>query len=171
MKNLGAIVISLFLISCGATVAVDYDQKTDFNMYKTYSFYPSIESGLSELDDARIETIADSLFREKGYINSENPQLYINFYVRENISNSRNTIGVGLGSSGGNVGVGISGGIPIGGRIINQQFTLDLIDVQRDELVWQGVAEGELKEKATPDQKEVYYQKILAKIINKFPPN
>ena len=43
------------LASCGATVAVDYDVSQDFTGYKTYDFYPSIDSGLSQLDEKRIE--------------------------------------------------------------------------------------------------------------------
>lgn len=170
MKLLSIIAATLFLVSCGATVAVDYDQKVDFSTYHSYNFYPSIDSGLSALDDTRIMKIADSLLQERGFIKSDNPQLYVNFFARESVSNSRNTIGIGIGSGGGNLGVGVSGGIPIGGRVVNQQLTLDFIDVQKDDLVWQAVAEGEMKERATPEQKEAYYLATIQKILKKYPP-
>lgn len=170
MKFYSIIFCALLLVSCGASVAVDYDKKIDFSTYNSYDFYSSIDSGLSELDDKRIMQITDSLLQIKGMVRSDVPQLYINFFASENISASRNTLGIGIGSSGGNVGIGVSGGIPIGGRVVNQQLTLDFIDAQKDDLVWQAVAEGEMKERATPQQKEEYYISVLEKILKKYPP-
>ncbi len=170
MKFLSVLLITLLLTSCGASVAVDYDQQVDFSKYNSYNYFPTIESGLNQLDNNRIIQITDSLMQQRGFSKSENPQIYINFYAKENVSNSRNTIGIGIGSGGGNVGVGVSGGIPIGGRVINQQLTFDFIDVEKDDLVWQAVAEGEMKERATPYQKEEYYISVIQKILAKYPP-
>lgn len=161
---------TIVLTSCGATVGVDYDQETDFSKFTTYNYYPDIESGLNELDNKRIMQTTDSLLQQRGFTKSETPQLMINFYAAESVSNSRNTLGIGIGGGGGNVGVGVSGGIPIGGRVINQQLTMDFIDTSRDELVWQAVADGELKEKSTPEQKEAYFATVLSKILKKYPP-
>lgn len=170
MKFLPNILFCLFLVSCGATVAVDYDKQVDFSKYTSYNYFPTIDSGLNELDDNRIMQIADSILQQRGFIKSEAPQLYINFYAKESISPSRSTIGIGVGGGGGNVGVGVSGGIPIGGNVISQQLTVDFIDVEKDALVWQAVAEGELKERATPQQKEAYYVSVLHKILKNYPP-
>ncbi len=170
MKFLSIFILSAFLVSCGASVAVDYDRHVDFSKFTSYNFYPSIDSGLSELDDSRIMQITDSLLQERGFIKSDTPQLLLNFYARESVSNSRNTIGIGVGGGGGNVGVGVSGGIPIGGRIVNQQLTVDFIDAEKDDLIWQAVVEGEMKENARPAQKEAYYISVLQKILKKYPP-
>ncbi|MCB0456942.1 MAG: DUF4136 domain-containing protein [Flavobacteriaceae bacterium] len=169
MKFILVLIIPI-LISCGSTVAVDYEKGTDFSKYGSYNFYPSIDSGLSGLDNKRILNALDSLLQQKGFQKSENPQLAINFYAKEILTNSRNTLGIGIGGGGGNVGVGVSGGIPIGGREIEQQFTLDFIDTQNDALVWQGVAESRYKEKSTPQQKEIYYFSLLQKLLKKYPP-
>ncbi len=160
----------MLLFSCGATVAVDYDRQVDFSKYNSYNYFPTIDSGLNQLDDGRIMKITDNLMQQRGFVKSETPQIYVNFYARESISNSRNTIDIGIGSGGGNVGVGVSGGIPIGGNVLSQQLTLDFIDVEKDDLIWQAVAEGEMKERVTPQQKEVYYISVLQKILAKYPP-
>lgn len=170
MKYLVSLLLCVLLISCGTTVGIDYDEATDFSQYTSYNFYPTIDSGLSDLDDKRIMQATDSLLQQRGFVKSETPQLYVNFFASENISNSRNTIGIGVGGGGGNVGVGVSGGIPIGGRVVNQQFTMDFIDVTKDDLVWQAVAEGEYKEKASPRQKEAYYYDTVSKMLKKYPP-
>lgn len=170
MKILAGLLGMFLLLSCGAYIGVDYDEQTDFSGYTSYNFYPSIESGLSQLDDNRIMKITDSLLRQKGFTKSEDPQLYVNFFAVESVSNSRSTIGIGVGGGGRNVGGGISGGIPIGGKTINQRLTFDLIDAEEDDLVWQATADGDMKEKSTPLQKEKYYEGVLVKILKKFPP-
>ncbi len=170
MKFLTILILSLFLISCGATVAVDYDDQIDFSKYTSYNYFPTIDSGLNTLDDGRIMRITDSLIQQRGFVKSETPQLYVNFFARENVSNSRTTLGIGVGGGGGNLGVGVSGGIPIGGRVVNQQLTIDFIDVEKDDLVWQAVVDGEMKERQSPQQKEAYYVSVIEKILAKYPP-
>lgn len=160
----------LLLISCGTTVGIDYDKNTDFSQYNSYNYFPTIDSGLNDLEDKRIIRVMDSLLQQRGFVQSETPQLLINFFAKEQVSNSRNTIGIGIGGGGGNVGVGVSGGIPIGGREINQVLTVDFIDATDDKLVWQAEADGSFKERATPQQKEAYYVSVLQKILKKYPP-
>ena len=170
MKWLVALMVTIVLASCGATVAVDYDKEIDFTQYKTYNYFPNIKSGLNNLDDNRIMYATDSLLLQKGFVKSETPQLLINFFSKEFLSNSRNTIGIGIGG-GGNVGFGVSGGIPIGGKVINQTLTIDFIDSDKDALIWQAVVNGELNEKANPQQKEDYYFGIIRKALKAFPPS
>ncbi len=163
-------VLGFFLISCGATVNYDYDREVDFSKYKSYNYFPSLSSGMSELDDKRIMRATDSLLQERGFIKSKTPDVFINFYSKEYTSNSRNTIGFGLGSGGRNTSVGVSGGIPIGGKVVNQQLTIDFIDAEEDALFWQAVAENEYKENASPQEKENHFYTTLQKIFNKYPP-
>lgn len=169
MKILYTIFLSVFLMSCGASVAVDYDKEIDFSKYTSYNFYPNIKSGLNELDDKRIIRIADSLLQLRGFIHSENPDFYVNFFASESVSNSRSTIGIGLGTGGRNMGVGVSGGIPVGGKSVNQKLTMDFIDVTKDDLIWQAVSDGDFKEKSRPLEKEKYYINIINKMLAKYP--
>ncbi|RFN58692.1 DUF4136 domain-containing protein [Marixanthomonas ophiurae] len=171
MKYPSIVLITLLFISCGTSVGVDYDKEVDFSQYTTYNFFPTIQSGLNDLDDKRIMQATDSVLQARGFVKSETPQLYINFYAKENLRSSRNTIGIGVGGGGGNVGVGVSGGIPIGGRIYEQAITMDIIDVSNDDLVWQAIAEADLKEKANPLQKKEHYEEVVSKILKKFPPS
>ena len=171
MKYFSIVLITLLFVSCGTSVGVDYDKEVDFSQYKTYNFFPTIDSGLNDLDDKRIVQATDSVLQARGFVKSETPQLYINFFAKENLRSSRNTIGIGVGGGGGNVGVGVSGGIPIGGRIFEQAITMDFIDVSNDDLIWQAVAETELKEKANPVQKRKHFEEVVSKILKKYPPS
>lgn len=170
MRYIFIFLVSVSLMSCGATVAVDYDKETDFSQFHSFDFYPDIDSGLSALDNARIMRITDSLMQERGFTRSENPRLLINFYAEEHISNSRSTIGVGVGQSTGNMSVGVSGGIPIGSRTINQLLTVDFVDAKKDRLIWTAKISGELKEDLTFKERNGYYLFVIKKMLAKYPP-
>jgi len=170
MKHLLILIASVFLISCGATVNYDYDTKTDFSVYKTYNFYPEIDSGVSELDNSRIIKVTDSVLQLRGFLKSETPDFLINFFAKEFITQSSTSIGIGVGGGGHNGSVGVSGGVPIGGDEINQTLTIDFIDNKADNLFWQAVGSDELKVKASSVQKDAYYFKLISKIMSGFPP-
>jgi hypothetical protein len=171
MKLLLLFTASMLLVSCGPTVYVDFEQQQDFSEFTTYQFYPNIDSGMNDLDDKRVMATIDSVLQQRGFTKTNDNRFFINFYASEHISNARNTLGVGIGGGGGNVGVGVSGGIPIGGRVLNHQLTIDFVDAKKEQsLVWQAVIEGEMKEKASPRQKEAYFFSVIEKALRKFPP-
>lgn len=170
MKIFSTLLFVMMLVSCGTTVNYDYDKETSFTFYKSYNYFPDLDSGLSELDNKRIIKATDSLLTLRGFIRSDQPQFLINFFAKEGAIRPKNTIGIGLGSGGRNVGVGVSGGIPIGGNVIEQQVTLDFVDTTKDELIWHAVSDGEIKEKASPKYKDKYYTKLVSKILKGYPP-
>lgn len=166
------LLIGVFVVTACSSVRVghDYDTTVNFAIYHTYNFYPTVESGLSSLDNQRIMTITDSILAARGWEKSNSPQLYINFYASEKVTSSRNTIGIGYGSIGRNTSVGISGGIPVGGKEVQQHLVIDFIDVARDALIWQAETESNYKQKAGPEQRQKHYQKVLDKALSGFPP-
>lgn len=170
MKFLLVLITTIVLVSCGTSVVYDYDTKTDFSNYKSYNYYPNIESNLSNLDNARIIKSTDSILLSRGYIKTEAPQFLINFFAIEYLTKSNTSIGIGVGTGGYNGGVGVSGGIPVGGDIVKQKITLDFIDNNEDKLIWQAVGNDELKVKATSQQKDAYYYAMLSKMIKGYPP-
>jgi len=170
MKYLFILITSVTLVSCGASVSYDYDTKTNFSNYKTYDFYPNISSGLSNLDNIRVMKAADSILQSRGFEKSDSPQFLINFFVKEFITKSNTTIGFGVGGGGHNGGIAVSGGVPVGGDIINQKLTFDFIDEKEDKLFWQAAGSDEIKVNANPSQKDEYYFKLISKMINGFPP-
>ena len=171
MKYLLLSLASLLLVSCGAKVAVDYEKNSDWQQYKSYQFYGEMKSGLNQLDEARIIKAIDSALKQKKFQRTDYNHYWIGFFVEENISNSRNTIGVGLGTGGRGVSLGGGVGIPIGGKLVNQRMTIEIREEQQGgKLLWEAVYDGELKEKAKPEQKEAYYNKIIPLMLKDFPP-
>ena len=171
MKLLKIFSFCLIISSCGGPrAAYDYDEQTNFSQYSSAAIYPEIRTGLSELDEKRLRTSLEKTLQEKNLNSSTTPDLYLNVYTEQYQEPSRNSVGVGIGGTGRNVGVGISGGIPIGGPENFLQLTFDLIDVQRDELVWQAVINSKFNPNAAPRERQKQFDEIVDKALEGYPP-
>ncbi len=171
MRYLLFIVLIVVLASCSSVkVNYDYDKTVDFSSYSTYNYYSDMQSGLSQLDEKRLLNALDSTLKARGYRLAEEPELFINIMSNEYRSAPNNNVGVGLGGGGRNVGGGISVGLPLGGPNMQRSIQIDLVDAQRDALVWQAVAESGLRENASPSVREDKLRAVVKKVFSKFPP-
>jgi len=171
MKGLALILLILCCMSCGAVrVNYDYDKITDFSNYTTYNYYPEMETGMNELDTKRLLKAVDATMQLKGILFSEEPDFFINIQSRAFRAPQSNTVGVGVGGTGRNVGGGVSIGLPIGQPKLEREIIFDLVDSQKDELFWQAISESAFRENASPNVKEEKLQEIVAKVFSKYPP-
>jgi hypothetical protein len=163
----------LFLVASCAPVYVNYDYErgTDFTKYKSYNYYADMKTGLSELDTNRLLDALDVQLQEKGFVLSENPDFFIDIKSAEFQGASRQTVGVGLGGGGRNVGGGISIGLPIGQAEVNRTITFEFVDENIKQLFWQAVSESNYNSNATPEKREARLNAIVAKVLTKYPPN
>lgn len=159
-----------FFYSCGPTLYLDYNPEVDFDQFKTYMIYPSLETGLSQLNEKRVLRFTDSILQAKGLEPSERPDLFINFYTNEILVTNNSTIGIGIGSGGRNGGVSVAGGIPLFGSRVQQEFTIDIIDVLGDHLIWQGTVQKNYPQQSFPEVMDEHYRKIVTRILSNFPP-
>lgn len=171
MKIFKIFVLLLLLTACNAPkVYYDYDEQVNFNHFQTYSIYPDLRTGLSQLDEERLLNSLKAALSKKGISETADPDFLVNIYSEEYREPSRNSIGVGVGGTGGNVGVGISGGIPLGGPETYLSLTFDIIDAQKDELIWQAVVESRFNKKASPEKRKAVFDKMVTKALEGYPP-
>lgn len=171
MKFVKLLLISFIITSCAPIyVTHDFEKGTDFTKYKTYRFYDAMETGLSPLDTKRLLPIMESQLEAKGYTYAEAPDFYINIQSQEYQEERRNTVGVGVGGSGRNLGGGVSVGIPIGQAKVTRQIIFEFIDKDGIGLFWQAVTESSIHPNATPEKREEALQAIVVKALKKYPP-
>ncbi|QVY65339.1 DUF4136 domain-containing protein [Polaribacter sp. Q13] len=158
------------LMSCSTSkVITDYDDNTNFKQYKTYAFFDDIGAGLNEFD---VNRSADAIFSEMeslGFKETETPDFYINLKAKTTEAKVTNTIAIGLGSGGRNGGLGVSGGIPIGGKKLDEEITLEFVDAKTNELFWEGILTSTIKEKRNPAKRILYFKEIVHKILQSYP--
>ncbi|MEM6863778.1 MAG: DUF4136 domain-containing protein [Bacteroidota bacterium] len=160
-----------FCVSCGSVrVDYDYDKSTDFSNYSTYNYFSDMETGLSQLDERRLFRVLDSTLNLKGYRLAEEPDFFVNILSSEFRSAPNNSVGVGVGGTGRNVGGGLSVGIPVGNSGLQRMIQFDFVDADRDALIWQAFSESGFRNNASPSVREDKLRAVVKKVFSKFPP-
>ena len=147
-------------------VMTDFDNAINFSDFKTFSFYEDIGQGLNELDVNRVISALKLEMKQRTFQEVENPDFFINITSKISENQNRNSIGVGLG----NGGFGLSGGIPIGGKKLNEEFVIEFVNAKTDQVIWEGILNSKIKEKRTPEQKELHFNEIIKKILDTYSP-
>src|SRR5690606_26977923 len=135
-----------------------------------YNYFPSMQSGLSQLDERRLLRSVDSLMRSRGYKTSESPDLYIILKSSSRPKPVNSAVGIGIGRTNRNIGGGVSVGIPIGQPDQYREIIFDIIDVIHDELLWHAVSEATISESMTPMVREAKMTALVDKVFSKYPP-
>lgn len=164
--------LTLLSVSCGAPrIAYDYDREADFSQYKTFDFHPDMQLYMNQLDSSRVVQEAAETLRTRGLSLSDSPDLYLNIFSEQYETPGNSSVGIGVGGTGRNVGVGISGGIPLQANTLTQHFRIDLIDTRTNHLVWQSTYEGRFRMNLSPEAKTAYFKDVFMRIFEGWPPH
>jgi hypothetical protein len=170
------IVFSLIIQMATAQVKTtyDYDGSVDFSQYKTFKFTEdALNYEMQQLNRNRlIEAIREQLI-SKGFQESQDADVLLNFYINAH-QEQRQTANTNYYGAGGRYAYRWGGGfstttIDVESYIAGTVF-IDLIDAERNELVWQGRGAGTFQENISPEKREKRINKGVAKIFKKYPP-
>lgn len=162
----------------GPRVRTDFDPEADFSRYRTWAFYEPIameESGYSTYTTDRIKTDVRREMESRGYAyDEESPDLRVNFQgVMEDKTDvysvprtdihyfysyrSRAYFAVPFWYDETQVNQYTEG-----------TLTIDLVDAERNRLVWTGSAIGRVRER-TPQERVVEIDRAIAEIFMRYP--
>jgi len=92
MRNIFLFSVIVTLISCSSSVSVvtDFDSQMDFSSYKTYNFHKpdtvitttELPAIINPLNQRRIENAIDEEMELRSYVKSDNPDIYVSYYLR-----------------------------------------------------------------------------------------
>ena len=142
----------------GPTIQTDYDPSVDFSQYRTFGFFSPMS-----IEGENYSTLFGQAFRESigremralGYVESDNPDLGINVSARlhEKTKVTTTTDPVmhggyygyrrGYYNPWGSYGYGTSTHVS---QYTEGTINIDIVDMARKRMVWEGVAIGRLKE-------------------------
>ena len=166
----------VLLTSCVSSLDIQYDENFDLSSYKTYNFYPVIDSNLPEDETKQImQIIALQLFKQ-GYQKSRTPDFYINFFSEENtqyvpefseeIDTSENNTSPSYTVS--RKEKVDTNKIRLKTVAIDQLLYLDVVDVKKDQLAWNVILEGSLEDPITEEKLFNYYTEIIESALKEF---
>lgn len=161
----------LAMVSCAPIkVAYDFDETVTFSQYRSYNYYSNSESGLSELDNKRLLQLLDETLQQRGFSLSDTPDFYIAIQSSIYQTPNRSSVGIGIGSSGRNVGGGISIGVPVGEANVTRTIQFDFVDEDGSGLFWQAVSESAFNPNDSPEKRTAKLRAIVEKVLEGFPP-
>ena len=176
MKNIKLLglplILLVFITSCSSvSVLSDYDQKADFNGYKTYAFYKTgiDKAQISDLDKKRILRAIETEMSSRGFVKSEKPDLLVSIFTkeRERVDVYNNNFGYGWGWRPWYYGGYYSNSVS---RSTEGSLYIDLIDAKTNELVWQGIGSARLVTHGDIEDKEERIREIVKEILAEYPP-
>lgn len=169
------ILLGLALLAPAGLAQVDYDRRVDFSRYSTYALMEGTPAPTAAVQ-GRIEAAIRFEVEVKGLTEAEFPDLWIATHVSVGNKLSVNATSFGYGGYPGWGGWGGWGGLSTGVYTTNVnvreipvgQLLVDLVDAERGELVWRGIASGTVR--SSPEKSERQINKKVGKMFKQFPP-
>jgi len=176
-----AIACSAFVTACatGPQLRTDYDRSVDFTRYQTFGFAEELgtdRAGYSSLITSHFQSAVRSEMEALGYRYAEDdPDLLVNFYtrVRERSEvRSRPSMTMGVGYYG--YRYGLYTAWPMYEQAVDTVHyrvgtaNIDVVDAERKQLIWEGVAEGRLTRESLQNPKPAI-ENVVHDLFMKFP--
>ena len=196
MKSILFIVVGMLFSACSSLqVQVDYDPKYDFKEYSKFSVVYNYNDGKKSLTGSRISNILAEHIEKRGYEKVMQSEADFYFTVLLNVQNKKEIEtyyeNMGFNSSmrprpyiapGGVVSpinrMGLRGGgyyepdIRVSTNTYEYKegkLVLEVVDVKQNAVVWQGVAEDELSENLSHEERTAYINKVITELLKDFP--
>ena len=185
LRTVSALVIlavtAFFMSGCasGPTIFTNQDPAANFGDYETYGFPAALGTdkagGYSSLLSQYLKTAVSREMDARGYRQSANPDLEVNFYVhtQDKIKTTQTpTSSAYYGYRGGRYGTwGGYGGVGYETRVT--QYTegtlnVDLVDNRRDQLVWEAAMVGRVP-KDLRENLEPRVNEAIAELFRDYP--
>jgi hypothetical protein len=187
MNTLSRRVVPLFAVSSalilgcqtGPNLRSDYDQSADFSRYHTFNFVSDPATnryGYSSLTTQDLKAAVTEQMQMRGYTLSDHPDLLVNFsgklQEKQDIESTPAAVAPPVGYYG--YRRGFYGAWPGYANEINTvnytegTLNIDLVDPAKQQMVWEGVAVGEVTKERLEDR-EATINKAVADIFTRFP--
>jgi hypothetical protein len=176
MKNTIIVLLVVAAASCSpVNVSYDYDRNTNFNAYKTYNFSDDtgdIDTNANPFFKERVMRAVDAEMAERGFTKSENPDLLVDLHVKREdrqdaIASSNYPVGYfpwrfGFASGFNTTQINYN-------EYVEGTLFINLVDAEKEKIVWQGIATKTLDQDLTPEQREKNVNDAVDRIFEKYP--
>jgi hypothetical protein len=160
--------------TCAQDVRYNFDRDADFSKHKSYKWVDNKNAEtLNELADRQFKAATDAELAKKGLTkaDSDDADLYLSYQAALNqekqYTSYNNGWGYGpgwRGYTGSSTTTGQTTTIHVGG------IDLDMYDVAKKQLVWEGTASKVIDPNAKPEKQQKNLEKAVAKLLKNYPP-
>ena len=177
-----ALTAALFAAGCATTsgpkTRIDYDRSADFSVYRTYGFPKETgtdRGGYSTLVTSYLKSAMSAQMEARGYkYSEEHPDLLVNFFMN---TRERTEIrpdaraSLGYGYYGYRYGLYSAWPMYDDDRTVTYKvgtLNIDIVDAEKKQLVWEGVAEGRVSEDELQNPK-VAINAVVTELMRQYP--
>jgi hypothetical protein len=162
------------MLACSpARVTTDFDGSANFAGYKTYAFTKEAEElPVNDINRNRVLQAISSELTKEGFTKSDKPDVWIDLKVlkKEKESATATTTSPYGAGYGYRWGGGFSTTTINVEKYVEGTLFVDMIDVSKKQLVWQGRAVGVLDPNASAEKRETNINTVIEQIFTKYPP-
>jgi hypothetical protein len=173
---------ALFAAGCATTsgpkTRIDYDKSADFSVYRTYGFPKETgtdRGGYSTLVTSYLKNSMSTAMEARGYkYSEERPDLLVNFFMntRER-TETRPSPNASLGYGYYGYRYGLYNAWPLydDDRTVTYKvgtLNIDIVDAEKKQLVWEGIAEGRVSEEELQNPK-VTINAVVTELMRQYP--
>ena len=149
-------------------VTVDYDRAANFAAIKTFSVKLETQWG-NPIGEKRLVDEMTQALVEKGWKVAPEADAQVLIHGASRTKRSLNTFYSGMGGWGWRGwGGGMGSATTTANEYTEGTLVVDIYEAKSKQLMWRGVAQGELKDK--PEKREKQLQKVTDKFFKDFPP-
>ena len=172
---ISALLVAGCATTSGPKTRIDYDKSVDFSVYRTYGFPEETgtdRGGYSTLVTSYFKNAISTAMEARGYkYSEEHPDLLMNFFMNtRDRTETRPDLFSGYGYYGYRAGI-YSPWPHYQERTITYQvgtINVDIVDAEKKQLVWEGVAEGRVSEEAMANPK-VVVNAVVTDLMRQYP--
>ena len=177
MKSIRLLIISsLMVVAFGCSTVsyqYDYDPGVNYTGLKTFNWRSvSVQENIHTLNVKQIQKAVNAQLEAKGCkVTSDNPDFLISMHVTKeerrdvqawNYTNSGRAMLHG-GPYAANTQFDVY-------QYEEGTFILDFVDAQSRELIWRGIAQGEVRNYSSPVKRNERLDEVVQKVLSNFPP-
>jgi len=175
MKKVFLFLATLAVLSACSSVRVssDFDREANFASYKKYSFTKEAqELPVGDINRKRVLDAVTNELAAKGFTASDQPDVWVDLKVKAEQKETATTTSTPYYGRG--YGYRWGGGFSTTDINIEEYVEgtlfVDMIDVSKKQLVWQGRAVGTLDPDASAEKREQNINSAVKQIFTKYPP-
>lgn len=162
----------------GPATRIDYDRTADFSVYRTYGFPKETgtdRGGYSTLMTSYLKSAVSAQMEARGYkYSEERPDLLVNFFTntreRTELRPSPRA-SLGYGYYGYRYGLYSAWPLYDEDRTVTYKIgtlNIDIVDAEKKQLVWEGVAEGRVSDESMENPKATI-NAVVTELMRQYP--
>jgi hypothetical protein len=176
-KIFGTLLLTSLVAGCasGPQISTEYDKTADFSKYKSFGFITPLGTDVSGYESFVTRQIKTAVTKElvaKGLTYSENASdLLVNFNakIQDKVSVSQMPASMSYYGYRGRMYTGWNNMYDTSVHQYKEgTLNVDVVDAKRKQLVWEGVAVGQITDK-TPEERAVKINGVVQEIFMQYP--